>query len=325
MSKKILVTGVAGFIASRTAQMLLDAGHEVIGIDNMNSYYDVKLKEFRLNELKKNENFRFYNIDIEHIVDLEKLFAENEFSKVLNLAARAGVRYSMENPDIYVSTNIQGNLNLLNMCKKHNIKKFVLASTSSLYAGKEMPFLETLDVSEPISPYAATKKGAEAMCYSYHHLYGIDCTIVRYFTVYGELSRPDMAQLRFMKWIDNEQEITLYGDGTQARDFTHVDDIARGTILASEKDLGFEIINLGGGENPIEINQMIKMLEQRLGKEAIVNNLEFNKSDMHKTWANIDKANKLLGWKPEISFTEGIDRCVAHYKDNYAFYQGIEL
>ena len=161
--------------------------------------------------------------------------------------------------------------------------------------------------------------------YSYHHLYDIDCTIVRYFTVYGELSRPDMAQLRFMKWIDNEQEITLYGDGTQARDFTHVDDIARGTILASDKDLGFEIINLGGGENPIEINQMIKMFEEKLGKKAIVNNLEFNKSDMHKTWANIDKANKLLGWKPEISFTEGIDRCVSHYKDNYTFYQGIEL
>ena len=204
---KILLTGVAGFIASKTAELLLKEGHEVFGLDNLNDYYDINLKDYRLDTLKNVNNFTFYKADIENLSELDSIFKKHKFDAVMNLAARAGVRYSIENPDIYVSTNMQGNLNLLNLCKKYSIKKYVLASTSSLYAGKPMPFLESLDVSEPISPYAATKKGAEAMCYTYHHLYDIDVSIVRYFTVYGPLSRPDMAQLRFMKWIDNNEAI----------------------------------------------------------------------------------------------------------------------
>ena len=321
---KILLTGVAGFIASKTAELLLKEGHEVFGLDNLNDYYDINLKDYRLDTLKNVNNFTFYKADIENLSELDSIFKKHKFDAVMNLAARAGVRYSIENPDIYVSTNMQGNLNLLNLCKKYSIKKYVLASTSSLYAGKPMPFLESLDVSEPISPYAATKKGAEAMCYTYHHLYDIDVSIVRYFTVYGPLSRPDMAQLRFMKWIDNNEAIDLYGNGEQARDFTHVTDIALGSIAAL-KDLGFEIINLGGGQNPISVNTMINKFESLLNKKASINHLPFNKADMEVTFADISKAKRILNWEPKISFEEGILDCVKHYKDHYDFYKTIRL
>jgi len=204
-----------------------------------------------------------------------------------------------------MSTNAQGTLNLLECMKDHGVKKFVLASTSSLYAGQPMPFKEDLPVNEPISPYAASKKAAEAMAYTYHHLYDIDVSILRYFTVYGPLGRPDMSPFRFAKWIKEGTPITLYGDGTQARDFTHVDDIARGTIMAL-KPVGYEIINLGGGNNPISINQMIEMMEEELGENAIVDQKPFNESDMKVTWANVDKAGELLGWKVSVSFEEGL-------------------
>ena len=322
--KKVLLTGVAGFIGHRTCELLLEQGYEVVGVDNLNSYYDQKLKAFRLSTLKNKTHFTFYEIDIENKADLTQLFKEHKFSAVMNLAARAGVRYSMENPDIYVSTNMQGSLNLLDLCREFDIKKYILASTSSLYAGQEMPFVETLEVNTPISPYAASKKGAEMMAYTYHHLYGLDVSIVRYFTVYGPLSRPDMAQLRFMRWIDDGQEIQLYGDGTQSRDFTHVDDIAKGTIKAL-KPLGYEVINLGGGNNPYEVNQMISMLETGLGKKANVKYLPMNKADMKVTWANIDKAKKLLDWEPEISFEDGIKNCLDHYQKNHEFYKGLSL
>jgi nucleoside-diphosphate-sugar epimerase len=320
----VLLTGVAGFIANRTCEILLEQGFEVIGIDNLNDYYDVKLKEFRLEQLKKYPNFKFIKADIEDKSALNKIFKAHTFTTIYNLAARAGVRYSMENPDVYVSTNIQGSLNLLEMAREFNVKKYILASTSSLYAGKEMPFVETLDVSEPISPYASTKKSAETMAYTYHHLYGIDVSIVRYFTVYGPMSRPDMAQLRFMKCIDEGDEIQLFGDGEQSRDFTYVDDIATGTILASKK-LGFEIINLGGGKNPISINKMIQQYETLLGKKAKIKNLPFNKADMLVTWANIEKAEKILGWTPKVSFEQGIENCVNHYKENSELYKSIQL
>ncbi len=322
--KKILVTGAAGFIGHRVSELLLKDNIEVVGIDNLNDYYDLALKNYRISTLKGNEKFNFYPIDIENLYDLKELFSEHQFDAVINLAARAGVRYSVENPDIYVSTNVQGNLNLLNMCKEHGIFKYILASTSSLYAGKEMPFVETLDVSEPISPYAASKKGGEVMCYAYHHLYNIDVSIVRYFTVYGPLSRPDMAQLWFMKWIDEGKEILLNGDGTQSRDFTYIDDIAKGTIAALKK-VGYEIFNLGGGNNPISINQMIQSYEKLLGKKAKVKNLPFDKSDMTKTWADISKTKKLLGWVPETDFETGVQKCVSHYKENLEFYKSIRL
>lgn len=323
--KKVLLTGSAGFIGHKTAELLLNSGIEVIGVDNLNSYYDVKLKEHRNKSLTKFKNYTFYQLDIESKEDLESLFSKHKIDAVLNLAARAGVRYSMENPDIYVSTNIQGNLNLLELCRKYEINKYLLASTSSLYAGLEMPFLESLEVNTPISPYAATKKSAEMMAYTYHYLYGIDVSVVRYFTVYGPMSRPDMAQFRFMKWIDSDKEIELFGDGSQSRDFTFVDDIARGTILAAQSKLGFEIINLGGGNNPISINKMIEIFERSFSKKAKIKNLPFHKADMKETWANIDKADRLLGWTPKVSFEDGLELCAKNYKDNHDFLSKINL
>jgi UDP-glucuronate 4-epimerase len=322
--EKILLTGASGFIAHKTALMLLDQGHEVIGVDNMNDYYDVALKEYRKNQLLKYPSFTFYNLDIENLEALSSIFKKHSFTKVLNLAARAGVRYSMENPHVYMSTNAQGTLNLLELMKEYGIKKFVLASTSSLYAGQAMPFLESLPVNTPISPYAATKKAAEVMAYTYHHLYKIDVSVVRYFTVYGEGSRPDMAQFRFMRWIDEGHAIELFGDGSQARDFTHVDDIARGTILAMQ-DVGYEILNLGGGNNPIPMTRMIELLEAELGKNAHYNHKPFHEADMKQTWADINKAQNLLGWKPTISFEEGISRCVKDYENHHTFYRSLKL
>ena len=199
----ILVTGAAGFIASKTADLLLQQGNKVIGIDNLNDYYDVKLKHYRLDKLKQHQKFSFYHIDIEQHNDLEKIFLQYKFDAVINLAARAGVRYSIQNPYVYVNTNEIGTLNLLELMRKNNVKKMVIASSSSLYAGQNMPFTENLPVNTPISPYAASKKAAEMMCYTYHYLYGLDITILRYFTVYGPAGRPDMSIFRFCKWIDD--------------------------------------------------------------------------------------------------------------------------
>lgn len=304
--------------------MLLDQGESVVGVDNLNDYYDVRLKEHRLNHLQSQPNFEFRRIDVENTAEIESLHAEFKFETVLNLAARAGVRYSMVNPTVYMMTNGMGTLNLLEAMRKHGGKKFVLASTSSLYAGLEMPFLETLPVNTPISPYAASKKSAEAMAYTYNHLYGIDSTIVRYFTVYGPGDRPDMAIHRFIQWIDKGVPIRLYGDGTQSRDFTFVDDIARGTILAA-KPLGYEIINLGGGNNPIAINTVIEKLEKLLGKKAEIEYLPMHKADMISTWANIDKAKSLLDWAPEMDLDEGLSKCVSWYRDNSPWAASIDL
>jgi len=200
--EKILVTGTAGFIGWRTSQKLLEEGRQVIGIDNMNDYYDVKLKTRRLEGLKQNKSFTFYQLDIENLAAMDPIFKDNKIGAVVNLAARAGVRYSIENPHVYMSTNAQGVLNLLELMRKYDVRKLVHASTSSLYAGQKMPFTEDLPVNTPISPYAATKKAAEAMAYSYHYLFGLDISVLRYFTVYGPSGRPDMSIFRFVKWVD---------------------------------------------------------------------------------------------------------------------------
>ncbi len=304
--KQILVTGAAGFIASRVCEMLLDTGESVVGLDNMNDYYDVRLKEFRLSKLTNHPNFVFYKADIEKIEDLKPIFENHVFRSVFNLAARAGVRYSMENPWVYLRTNTEGTLNLLELMKDFGVGKFVLASTSSLYAGLPLPFDESSNVNTPISPYAASKQAAEAYAYTYHKQFGIDVAILRYFTVFGPCGRPDMAPYRFVKWILEGTPITLYGDGLQSRDFTYIDDIARGTIL-SEKPLGFEIINLGGGKAPVQINQFINWIEELTGKNAVIQYLPFNSVDMFETMASIDKAKSLLNWVPEIDTFKGID------------------
>ncbi len=310
-----LVTGVAGFIAARTSEMLLDAGHTVVGLDSLNDYYDVRLKEHRLARLAKKPGFTFVHATIELPPALEPLFARHRFDAVLNLAARAGVRASIDHPHAYFATNVTGTLNLLEAMRKHGVKKFLLASSSSLYAGQPTPFREDLPVNTPISPYAASKKAAEVLAYSYHHLHGIDCSVLRYFTVYGPAGRPDMGPLRFLRWIDDGAPIELFGDGSQARDFTFVDDIARGTIAAL-RPLGYEIINLGGGRNPIPVSVFIGKLEALLGKAARYERKPFHSADMKETWADIAKAGRLLDWHPTVGLDEGLQRMVDWYQEN---------
>ncbi len=309
---KVLLTGCAGFIGSKVAELLLKANHTVVGVDNLNDYYDPQLKFDRLEAIRRlgqEQNFTFFKEDIENKAFLEGIFSKYTFDVVYNIAARAGVRASMDAPEVYFSTNTLGTLHLLDCMRAHGVKKFVLTSTSSLYAGQELPFVETLPVNTPISPYAASKKAAEMLCYTYHHLYGLDISILRCFTVYGPYGRPDMSPDRFMKAILAGKPLPLNGDGSQSRDFTFVDDIARGVILAS-KPLGYEIINLGN-EEPHTIQDMIHLLEKHLSKKAIIEHHPFNASDMLHTCANIQKAKALLGWKPEIPLEEGLRRMIA--------------
>ncbi len=321
--KKIIVTGAAGFIGFKTCEQLLEKKLSVVGIDNVNDYYDVRLKNYRLNQLKKYKNFTFEKTDIERIAPLEKIFREFKPEAVINLAARAGVRYSMENPFVYLTTNAYGTLNLLDLCRKYKIKKFVLASTSSLYAGQKMPFKETLSVNTPISPYAASKKAAEAMCYSYHYLYGLDITIFRYFTVYGPAGRPDMSIFRFIKWIDEGSPMELFGDGSQSRDFTFVDDIARGTIKGL-KNVGFKVINLGG-DDPHKLSYCIELIEKYLGKKAEIKHMPFHIADIKATWADITEAKKTLAWKPTVCLEDGIKKTVEWYLENKIWLKSIKL
>ena len=321
---KILVTGAAGFIGARTTEVLLEQGMNVVGVDNLNDYYDVLLKEHRLSALKENKNFHFYHTDIEDIQAMHSIFEEHSFDAVINLAARAGVRYSQENPFVYMTTNAMGTLNLLELMREFSVKKMVLASTSSLYAGQPLPFDEKLSVNTPISPYAATKKAAEVMAYTYHHLYGIDISICRYFTVYGPAGRPDMSPFRFIKWIYEGTPITLYGDGTQSRDFTFVDDIARGTIAALQP-VGYEIFNLGRGDSPIMLNKMIEMIEEYTGKKAIIDYQPVQKTDMTETMADITKAKSLLHWEPKVDFETGLKESVDWYLNNIEWTSKIKI
>jgi len=323
MSKTYLITGAAGFIGSKTAEQLLKAGHKVVGIDNLNDYYDTRLKTYRLKILQAFPNFIFKKVDIENITALKSIFKVHQFNAILNLAARAGVRYSMSHPHVYFTTNVLGTLNLLELAKTHKVNKFVLASTSSLYAGQKMPFKETLAVNTPISPYAASKKGAEALCYSYHHLYGIDVSIVRYFTVYGPAGRPDMSVFIFTKQIDEGKPMEVFGDGSQSRDFTYVDDIAAGTIKAI-KNVGFKVINLGGND-PYKLSYMINLIEKNLGKKAQIINKPFHIADIKATWADISEAKKTLNWTPKVGLEEGIRRSVEWYVDNRGWLKKVTI
>jgi len=318
-----LVTGCAGFIGWKVSEKLLERGYKVIGVDNLNDYYDVKVKKYRLNSLKNYPEFKFYEVDIENLEGLKEVFKKNSFDYVINEAARAGVRYSMENPYVYFTTNVLGTLNLLELCKEYGVKKFVLASTSSLYAGQKMPFNEDLPVNTPISPYASSKKSAEVLCYTYHYLYGIDVSVVRYFTVYGPAGRPDMSVFRFIKWILEDKPLEVFGDGSQSRDFTYVDDIAEGTILAT-RPLGYEIINLGNNR-PHSLMEMIGLIERYTGKKARLEMRDFHKADMKATWADISKAKSLLGWEPKVSLEEGIKRTVEWTLENWSWIKDVRL
>lgn len=321
---KYLVTGCAGFIGSRVAEKLLREGHQVHGVDDLNEYYDISLKYHRLETLQMHVGFSFEQAGIENAAAVQRVFEQHKFDAVINLAAAVGVRYSLENPHVYMTTNGVGNLNLLEAMRHAGVRKYVLASTSSLYAGQPMPFVETLPVNTPISPYAASKKSAETMAWSYHHLFDIDVSVVRYFTVYGPAGRPDMGIFRFVRWIAEGEPIQIFGDGEQSRDFTYVDDIADGTIAAL-KPLGYEIINLGGGQSPVSLNSIIKMLAKRFGRKPIVEYLDRHDADMQSTWADISKAKRLLDWEPTVSIDEGLEQCADWYLYNLPWAREIQL
>lgn len=311
-----LVTGAAGFIGARVTELLLDEGHTVVGVDNMNAAYDVRMKEYRLGRLQDRPGFTFRRIDISQRDEVEALAqSAGKLDGIINLAARAGVRASVENPWVFVDTNMTGTLNLLELCRRTGIPKFILASTSSLYGDRNpMPFHEDANTDYPLQPYAASKKGAEAMAYSYHYLHGIDVTVFRYFTVYGPAGRPDMVMFRFAQWIAEGRPVQLNGDGKQSRGFTYVDDIARGTILGL-KPLGYEIINLGGHE-VIDILELIQMLEERLGKKAQIEYHPFHPADALANLACVDKARAMLGWAPQVELADGVSRLVNWYVEN---------
>ncbi len=316
--KNYLLTGAAGFIGSRVGELLLDEGHAVTGIDNLNDSCDRRLKAWRLVRLKTHPRFQFHKSDICDQSAIEGLFAEGRFDGVLNFAARAGVRQSLKDPHAYFDTNERGTLTLLEACRINNVKKFVLASTSSLYAvGTPQPFREDAETNRPLSPYAASKKAAEALCHVYHHLYGLDVTIFRFFTVYGPAGRPDMSPFRFTQWISEGRPVTIYGDGTQSRDFTFVDDIARGAIMGL-RELGYEIINLGA-DQPSRLIDFLRMIEEAVGKKARLQFQGQHPADVQATWADISKAAGLLGWKPECSIQQGVASLVAWYRENQSW------
>jgi len=314
-----LVTGAAGFIAARVATMLLDAGHTVMGVDNLNDAYDVRMKEFRLKQLQVRAGFEFRRLDISDWGAVQSLMTGSPtFDGVINLAARAGVRASVVNPWVYVDTNVTGTLNLLELCQRMGVPKFVLASTSSIYGNDApLPTPETADSSSPLQAYAASKKGAEAMAHAYHNLYDIDVSVVRFFTVYGPAGRPDMSIFRFIRWIIEGETLRLNGDGTQSRGFTYIDDIARGVILALKK-VGFEVINLGGHEN-ITINALIAMIERQVGQRAIIEQYPFPAADMMAYLADVTKAGNLLGWEANVGMEAGIERAIAWYNEHRAW------
>ncbi len=313
---RLLVTGIAGFIGSRVAELLIEQGHEVHGVDNMCPAYDLRLKDYRLELLQGRQGLHFHPGDIADRESISKIWQDyGPFDAVINLAARAGVRQSVENPWVYVDTNVTGTLNLLELCRRDGVGKFVLSSTSSLYGGgNPVPFSEDANTDRPLSPYAASKKGAEAMCWTYHHLYGLDVTVFRYFTVYGPAGRPDMSLFRFVQWIHEDRPLRLYGDGTQSRDFTYVDDVARGTILGL-RPLGHEIINLGG-DSPHDLLELIALIEREAGKKARIEQHPMHAADVMATWADIGKGRRLLGWEPTVSLEEGVARLCAWYREN---------
>lgn len=313
---KVLVTGGAGFIGSHICEALLARGDSVICVDNFNNYYDPKVKELNINECMKNPNFKLYRADVRDFDKLNEIFKNNEIDKVIHLAAYAGVRPSIQNPMLYTEVNGNGTTNMLELAKSFKVQNFVFASSSSVYGNnKKVPFSETDNVDFPISPYAATKKANELMCYTYHKLYNLNITCLRFFTVYGPRGRPDMAPYKFTKMIDEGEHVPMYGDGTTKRDYTYITDILYGVLTALDKDFEFEIINLGNSETT-ELRQFISIIEKQLGKKAKINKLPMQPGDVNVTFADISKAKRLLNYNPKVSVEEGMKKFVKWYKEN---------
>jgi UDP-glucuronate 4-epimerase len=312
---KILVTGGAGFIGSNLIDMLLKRNHEVAAVDNFTNFYDPKIKGNNIKNASDYDSFKLYRTDITDRDSLDYLFNKHDFEIIVHLAAKAGVRPSIEDPVGYSKTNIQGTINLLEIAKEKKINKFIFASSSSVYGNnKKVPFSEDDNVDFPISPYAATKKAGELICYNYHHLYNINIFSLRFFTVYGPRQRPEMAIHKFTRLIDNGKPIPVFGEGKPKRDFTYITDILDGIYSAIERVSGFEIINLGESQT-INVNQLINEIEQALGKTAIRNILPMQPGDVIKTYADISKAKRLLDYNPSINIETGIKQFVEWYRE----------
>jgi UDP-glucuronate 4-epimerase len=307
---KILVTGGAGFIGSHLIDRLLKMGHHVVCIDNFDPYYSESIKRKNIESVLTNENFSLVPCDIRHKGDVEKCFASHKFDLVIHLAAKAGVRPSIEDPEGYFDVNVIGTLMLLEAMWKFGIKKLLFASSSSVYGNNpKVPFAETDNVDFPISPYAATKKACELLCHTYHHLYDFDVFCLRFFTVYGPRQRPDLAIHKFTDHILRNLPIDVYGDGTSARDYTYIDDIVDGIVKSIGSLKGYEIINLGESKT-ISLNKMVTTLENFLEKTAIRNQVPMQPGDVNVTNADISKAKSFLGYAPSTEFEEGIRKFI---------------
>ncbi len=311
-----LITGAAGFIGARTSEVLLAQGHTVTGIDNLNDAYDPRMKEHRLQRLAALPGFTFVRADIAGKAILaHPALAGQKFDAIINLAARAGVRFSVENPWAFLESNVMGTLNMLELARTAGCPKFLMASTSSIYgANPPYPTPESASSSEPLQPYAASKKAAEVLCHSYHHLYGIDVSVVRFFTVYGPAGRPDLALFRFIQWVYEGRPVRINGDGTQSRGFTFIEDIVSG-IQAALRPVGYDIFNLGGHE-VITINDLVTLIEEVLGKQSIVQHGPPNLADMFTNCADVTKAREMLGWRPGVGMRAGVERTAAWYIRN---------
>jgi UDP-glucuronate 4-epimerase len=335
-SKTILVTGAAGFIGFHLCKRLCETGYTVTGIDNMNDYYDVSLKESRLTILKKYPSFRFHGLDLTEKPGIDKLFAAEQFETVVNLAAQAGVRYSLINPFAYLSSNVNGFLNILEACRYQNVRHLIYASSSSVYgANKAMPFSVHQNVDHPISLYAATKKSNELMAHTYSSLFQLPTTGLRFFTVYGPYGRPDMALFMFTKAILEGKSIDVYNHGKMKRDFTFVDDIVEGIVrliptipqpnaawngLDPDPATSFapyKIYNIGNN-NPVQLMDFITTLERKIGKEAVKNFLPLQDGDVPETYANVDDLMQDVGFRPDTSIEEGISKFVDWYMEYYS-------
>lgn len=318
MTKTILVTGAAGFIGSHVATALLARGDTVVGLDNLNDYYDPGRKRANVSEVRGDgpdpNAFVFVEGDIRDRPRLAQLFDEHAFDAVVHLAAMAGVRASVDDPRLYYDVNLIGTLNLLDAARAHGSGHFVFASTSSVYGDtRQIPFVETDPCDRPLAPYPASKRAAEMLGFSYHHLFGQDFTVLRFFTVYGPRSRPDMMAYKVLDNIFFSREVPLYNDGQMYRDWTYVEDITHGILAAVDRPLGYEVINLGRGE-PVLLGDFVRLIEELAGKKAHLISRPMPDSDMPSTYANVDKARRLLGYDPQVSVHEGVTRFWAWYR-----------
>lgn len=324
--KKVLITGGAGFIGFHLSKKLLENGYQVIAIDNLNDYYDIRLKEERLNILKNHDNFSFIKLDISEKEKMVDLFKKNQFNIVINLAAQAGVRYSITHPESYITSNIIGFYNILECCRNYPVEHLLFASSSSVYGKNEkVPYATTDKTDYPVSLYAATKKSDELMAYAYSNLYDIKATGLRFFTVYGPYGRPDMAYFSFTKNIFENKEIKIFNNGDMYRDFTYIDDIVEGiyrllnkTPKKDQYGVPFKVYNIGNNK-PVKISEFVSILEKEIGKTAIKKYLPMQPGDVYQTYADIEDLKEETGFTPTTSIEEGLHNFINWYKN---FYKG---